>query len=339
MKEAKPPSTYAEAGVDISKENTDIEAIGKWVKKTFEFASVGADFGHYANTISLGEWQLALATDGVGSKLLIAEMMEKYDTIGIDCVAMNVNDLICIGMKPAAFVDYLATEKPLGAKKAEEIAKGLYEGCKESNIPILGGEMATLKDIVKGFDLAGTALGIGKKEQLIDGSKIKKGDSIIGIASNGIHSNGFTLARKVLLSSCSITDELANGRTLGEELLRPTEIYVKAIMELIEKVETKGVAHITGSGFNKLRRLTSLGFEISFLPEIPLIFQLIKELGNIAWEEMFSTFNMGIGMAVIVSPEDEEKALETINQFNEAWVIGKIADEGKIRIKPYKVEL
>ncbi|MFW9990562.1 MAG: adenylosuccinate lyase [Candidatus Odinarchaeota archaeon] len=334
-----PPKTYAEAGVDINKEISDIKAIGQWVAKTFEFGDVGAGFGHYVNTIGLDDWELGLATDGVGSKLMVADMVGKYDTIGIDCVAMNVNDLLCLGMKPVAFVDYLATEKSLGPEKAGAIAKGLYEGCKQASIPILGGEMATLPEMITGFDLAGTALGIAKKGTLVDGTAIKPRDVIIGMASNGIHSNGFTLARKVLLSSRGINDRLSNGKTIGEELLRPTRIYCREVLALMDELEVKGIAHITGSGFRKMMRLTGYGFRIDYLPELPLIFREIKEQGNISWDEMFSTFNMGIGMVVVVSPKHEDRVLEILSQFGDTWKIGQIIEEKKVIVNPYSVTL
>jgi adenylosuccinate lyase len=334
------PINYAESGVDIEKEKSDITIIGDWVKKTFEFGKVSEKFGHYANTIALEEYELGLTTDGVGSKLLIAEMMDKYDTIGIDCVAMNVNDLLCLGMKPLAFVDYIATEKSLGKKKAEQVAKGLYEGCKEVKIPILGGEMATLPDIVKGFDLAGTALGIAKKGTLVDGSTIEPRDIVIGLASNGIHSNGLTLARKVLLPKMDILDKLSNGITLGEELLRPTKIYNKEILSLLEKIPVKGIAHITGGGFKKLLRLTNYGFRMDYLPMIPPIFVKIQQLGKISSEEMFSTFNMGVGMVIVVTPEHRNSALNHLRQFGDAWEIGVITEEKqKIHIVPFDLKL
>jgi len=333
------PKTYAESGVDISKESSDIEAIGKWVAKTFDSSKVGTGFGHYANTIEVGEWELGLATDGVGSKLLVAEMTGKYDTVGIDCVAMNVNDLLCLGMKPVAFVDYLATEKALGEEKAGAIAKGLYEGCKQADIPILGGEMATLPEIVNGFDMAGTALGIAEKGKLVDGSTIKPGDTVIGIASNGIHSNGFTLARKVLLANRDVNHLLPNGRTVGEELLRPTRIYCTEILALIEQVQVKGIAHITGGGFRKMMRLSEYGFLIDNLPEIPLIFKEIQELGKIEWKEMFTVFNMGIGMVVIVSQEYEKDTLEILSKHGETWKLGTVIEEKKVIIEPHSVEI
>lgn len=337
------PKTYADAGVDINKENIDIEAIGKWVTKSFDLGKnkVSTSFGHYANTIPIDDYELGLATDGVGSKLLIAEKMEKFDTIGIDCVAMNTNDLLCLGLKPIAFVDYLATDKALGLEKADAIAKGLYEGCKLSKMPLLGGEMATLPDIVKNFDLAGTALGIARKGTLIDGSTIKSKDLVIGIPSSGIHSNGFTLARKVLLPRYKLDEKLPNGRTLGEELLIPTKIYYNEVMALLEaNIPIKGIAHITGSGFRKIMRLTNKSINIDFLPELPTIFSEIKTIGNVSWEEMFSTFNMGIGMVIIISSEERMKTLEILSKFTKAWELGNIGyEENKISINPYNIVL
>ena len=333
------PTTYAEAGVDIVKESEDIDVIGNWVKKTFEFASTGMNFGHYANSISVGDYELGLSTDGVGSKLIVAELANKYDTIGIDCVAMNVNDLLCLGFKPLAFVDYIATESSLGLKKSDEIAKGLYDGCKQSNIPILGGEMATLPDIIKGFDLAGTALGIKQAGTLIDGSKIEVGDSIIGLESNGIHSNGFTLARKVLFSKYGISHVLNSNISLGDELLKPTRIYTKEILAVIDKMDVKGIAHITGSGFKKLLRLGENGYQITKIPNLMEIFSLIQKEGNIPWKEMFTTFNMGIGMIIVVNPESVESTLTILKESSEAWVIGKIIKEKKVVIDPYNIEI
>lgn len=333
---SNPPSTYADAGVDIREEALAIKKIGEWVKKTFEFGNISEDFGHYANTVQVGESLLGLTTDGVGSKILVADAAGKYDTIGIDCVAMNVNDLLCLGMKPIAFVDYLATDSSFNPELAEQVAKGLYEGCRQAQIPILGGELATLPDIVKGFDIAGTALGIAPVGQLIDGSKIQPDDVVLGLPSNGIHSNGFSLARKVLFSKYKLSTLLRNGRTVGEELLRPTKIYREEILQILEQVRPHGIAHITGSGFRKLMRLSRYGCELSGLPEPELVFAEIKEHGNVSWSEMYSTFNMGVGMVVIVSPEDVQVVKGIVNSAVE---LGVVTEDPTITIPKYNVVL
>ncbi len=341
----KIPSDYARAGVSLAAEEDDIKRIGRWVKKTHQFGKVAAKFGHYANLIEWkDDWLLALTADGVGSKVLVAQMAEKYDTIGIDCVAMNVNDLISMGIRPVAFVDYLAVESPL-KERAEEIAKGLYEGCRQAEIPLLGGEYATLPEIIKGidskgFDLAGAALGVVRRKNLITGDAIQAGDAVIGISSNGLHSNGYTLARKVLLNQYPLDYELPWEISIADELLKPTYIYTKPILSLLENNTTiHGLAHITGSGFKKLHRITKYGFEITTYPKIPEIFHFIQQNGNISYQEMFSTFNMGIGFIVITPMEEKEDALSQLNKFYPSYELGIITKDSAVNIKPYKVIL
>jgi len=342
------PKTYAEAGVDETLVTRGLEILGKYVRESFKYGEVMQDYGHYANTVKVSEdLCLAMSTDGVGSKVLVAEMVGKYDTIGEDCVAMNVNDLICIGATPVGFVDYLASEKPLPEKIIDEIGKGLLNACAESNIPILGGETAILPDMIRGMsgsglDLAGTAIGIAKPNELFDGSGIEEGDVILGVASNGIHSNGFTLARKVLFSKYSVNDELAWKITLSDELLRPTRVYVKHFKELKEAgVNIKGLAHITGSGFRKVLRLGEFKFEIENFPEIPPIFELIRTTGNISWHEMFTTFNMGIGLVVLVPPSQVEQALAALTKHDVAFLLGFVekTQRGTVEIKSYGVKI
>ena len=252
------PKDYKSSGVDIEVEEKSINALVSIIKETLQFrkGKIGAaigDIGSYSGFIEFGDYALSLATDGVGSKVLVAQKLRKYDTVGIDVIAMNVNDVICNGATPLAFVDYIALEKT-SKYMLNEIAKGLLEGAKQSDMPIVGGETATLPDIIKGngegFDLAGTCLGVVKKEKIISGKDIAPGDVIIGIESSGIHSNGLTLARKIL------------GESDYPELLVPTRIYVKQILDLIEHVKVKGMAHITGSGLLNLKRLKKgIGFD------------------------------------------------------------------------------
>ncbi len=343
MTTSSSPRTYAEAGVDIDKERETIRIIQKWVQKSFAFGNIVTKFGHYANLIEHEGLLLALATDGVGSKLLVAQMAKQFDTIGIDCVAMNVNDLLAMNIRPLAFVDYLAVQSPLSPSIANEIAKGIYLGCQQSKIPILGGELATLPEIIRGvndlgFDLAGTALGIASPEQLITGNDIKPGDKIIGLESSGLHSNGYTLARKVILSELSIDDKFSWGTRVADELLKPTRIYVDSILNLTSKVPVAGLAHVTGSGFKKLHRITNFGFNLSDFPDIPRIFKEIQERGRITNEEMFSTFNMGIGFVVVVQEDHLDEAMDILRKQGEnPHVLGDITTDGKIRIPQYEV--
>jgi phosphoribosylformylglycinamidine cyclo-ligase len=340
------PSSYADAGMDEAQVAKGVETIGGFVRESFRYGEVMHDFGHYANTVKISDdLGIALSTDGVGSKVLVAELARKYHTIGEDCVAMNVNDLICIGATPIGFVDYLASETPLSTGIIEQIGQGLLAGCSKAEIPILGGETAILPDIIRGLngpglDLAGTAVGLVKPDAIIDGGKIRADDVILGIASNGIHSNGFTLARKVLFSIYSISDKLPWETTLEDELLRPTSIYVPHFKALKDSTVTiKGIAHITGSGFRKILRLGKFRFIIENYPDIPPIFRLIQKTGNIDWREMFSTFNMGIGLIIIVPEEDVSQSLEILSSFGEVFRLGRVeeARKGSIEIKPYGV--
>ncbi len=347
-KHPRVPKSYAEAGVDETSVAKGLKVLGKYVKESFKFGDVTQDYGHYANTIKISEdICIGMSTDGVGSKVLVAELAERYDTIGIDCVAMNVNDLICIGSIPVGFVDYLASEIPLSEKIMDEIGKGLLAGCKESGIPILGGETAILPDMIRGvkgpgLDLAGTAVGIANPSELIDGQAINMGDAIIGIESNGIHSNGFTLARKVIFSKYKIDDELPWGSTTADELLKPTRIYVKHFKALKDAgIQINGIAHITGSGFKKVLRLGKWKFHFEQFPEIPDLFNLIRYIGDITWFDMFTTFNMGIGLVLIVSNEDKEKALEILNKLDKTYMLGSVEDskEGSVVIDPHEVTI
>lgn len=325
------PTTYKEAGVDIDKRQEVMKNFINLMKKTFKFGDkkigrVLMDLGNYANLIELGDYGIAFKTDGVGTKVLIAQKLNKYDTVGIDMVAMNVNDLICVGAEPIALVDYIALQS-VNEKILNEIAKGIYEGAKQANIAVIGGETAIVPDLIKGikkgvgFDLSGTGLGIVKKDRIIDGSKIKIGDVVIGFDSSGIHSNGLTLARKVL------------PEKFYPELLTPTRIYVREILEIINKYKVHGLAHITGGGYRNLLRLTKYGFELKNLPELnesnTKIFAEIQEYGNISDEEMYNTFNMGIGFCVIVNKKDGSEILKNYN----CRKIGEVIAEHKVVIE------
>ncbi len=321
------PKDYKSSGVDIKVEERSIGVLVSVIKETLQFrkGKIGAaigDIGSFSGFIEFGEYALSLATDGVGSKVLVAQKLKKYDTVGIDVIAMNVNDVICNGAAPIAFVDYIALEKTseyiLG-----EIAKGLLEGARQSDMPIVGGETATLPDIIKGdgegFDLAGTCLGVVEKNKIISGKDIVHGDVIIGIASSGVHSNGLTLARKAL------------GDEDYPELFIPTRIYVKQVLDLIENVKVKGMAHITGGGLLNLKRLKKgMAFELE-LPEPPMIFKKIMDTG-IEIEEMYRTFNMGTGFMIVVSKEDKDKTLEILNNYYHSYLIGKVIEGNNIKV-------
>ena len=317
--------TYKTSGVNIKEEEFVIKEMSNLLRKTFRFrkgkiGGVLCDIGLYANLIDMGDYALAVTMDGVGSKVLVAQELRKYDTIGIDLVAMNVNDLICVGAEPLALLDYLAMEK-INPEIAKEICVGLYEGARLAGISIIGGETATLPDIIKGidewgFDLAGTAVGIVKKDKIITGDKISPGDSILGFKSNGIHSNGLTLARKVL------------PKDMWLDLLLPTRIYVKEIMTLISEYDVHGLAHITGGGFKNLERLSDYGFMLNNLPKPHPIFTKIQTEAEISDEDMYRTFNMGIGFCAIVDKKDAE---DIVSKYD-CCVIGEVTGGKGVKI-------
>ena len=331
--------TYRESGVDIEKEERAIKGTLSSVKSHRK--GIGTPLGgHYAGMIEFGEYVLVLCIDGVGSKVKIASEVKKWDTVGIDCIAMNVNDAICLGAEPLAFVDYLAIDDPK-PELTKEIGKGLEEGAKLSNISIIGGETASLPEIVNGFDLAGTCLAYVKKSDIITGEDIASGDIIIGLESSGIHSNGYTLARKVIeLSNLTYSDKFPDksypNKTIGQVLLTPTRIYVKEILELLKEIKVHGLAHITGSG---LRNLIRLKKDVKFIIKDPFepqkIFNFLKKQGNINNKEMYQTFNMGMGFAVIVSSTDVDKTLKILKKYSQARVkqVGRI-EKGKGVIVP-----
>ena len=309
--------TYKSAGVDIKKIKKSQIEIGKIIQSTHKLqkkAKIAHGFGHYAGIIEIsGGTLLASHTDGVGTKVVIANLMKKYDTIGIDCIAMNVNDIICIGATPISFVDYIAANKNDTAI-FRKIVQGLAKGAKKAGVPIVGGETAIMPDLFSGkgfsFDLSGMVTGILSKKQMVLGKSIKSGDAIIGLQSTGLHSNGYSLARKALLSKYSVKDKIKGVGSLGKALLAPTEIYVKPVLESLEKCKIHGLAHITGGSFTKLLRLKKIGFNLDSLPKTPPLMQLIEDQG-VKQEEMYKTFNMGIGFCVI-TPKSEVSKIKSI---------------------------
>ncbi len=323
--------TYADAGVDIESENASITAIVSGIQSTLSLRKgrVGESItgiGHFSGIIRINEKKgIALTSDGVGSKILVANMLSKYDTIGIDLIAMNANDIICTGAEPLTLVDYLAVEKH-DAKISSEIARGLSAGAKMAGISISGGELATLPEIINGIDLAGFMIGIVDIESIITGEDIRPGDAVVGLESSGIHSNGLTLARKVLFEKYGPNEKIFDKRTVAQELLVPTKIYVKEVLELINVVRPAGLANITGGGLGNLSRLTSHGFYIDNLPEEQSVFKEIQK-GNVSEKEMYRTFNMGIGFCVVVKNNDVETVIDICKKFGTiATKIGKVVE-------------
>jgi len=309
--------TYKDAGIDIKKIRQSQATIGRLISSTHKLqkrVKTMSGFGHYAGIVEMpGGKLLATHTDGVGTKIIIAQMMKKYDTVGIDCVAMNVNDIICTGAMPISFVDYIAANRN-DQEIFTQIVRGLVRGAKKAEVPIVGGETAILPDLMSeknfSFDLAGMVVGILNKQDMILGDTITPGDVIIGVKSSGLHSNGYSLARKVLLPKYSLRHRIKRLGTLGDALLAPTEIYVKPVLEALSECDIHGLAHITGGSFTKLLRLKKIGYMLDNLPEPPEIFQIIEN-EDVEKEEMYKTFNMGIGFCLI-SPEEEEERIDEI---------------------------
>ena len=322
----KKKMTYADSGVDIFKEEKTVSSLTMMVKAGRKgFGKALNIKGHYAGLVDFGKHALTLCTDGVGSKVIIADEMKKWDTVGIDCIAMNVNDCICVGATPVAFVDYLAMEKP-NQKIAEQIGIGLNRGAKLSNISLVGGETALLPELIHGFDLAGTCLGYVEKKNIITGEKIKIGDVIIGLRSSGIHSNGLTLARKIFENRYHERFPKSNKK-IGEVLLEPTKIYVQEILNVIKKFRVHGLAHITGRGVRKLLRLNkNVGYCIDAPFKPHPVFKLIKEIGNVDDNEMYQTFNMGMGFCIIASEKDADNIVDMLK--DEAKIVGSV-EKGK----------
>ncbi|MFT9848867.1 phosphoribosylformylglycinamidine cyclo-ligase [Aneurinibacillus sp. REN35] len=328
---------YKQAGVDIDAGNEAVERMKKHVKRTFrpevltDLGGFGALFG-----LDISKYKkpvLVSGTDGVGTKLKLAFAMDKHDTIGVDAVAMCVNDIVVQGAEPLFFLDYLACGKVV-PERIEAIVKGIADGCEQSGCALIGGETAEMPGMydVAEYDIAGFSVGVVDAERVIDGKRIAEGDIIIGLASSGVHSNGFSLVRKVLLDDAglSLHEEVAElGGRLGDVLLTPTRIYVKSCLALLEKVDVNGLVHITGGGFyDNIPRILPEGTaaQITYGSwDVPAVFELIAEKGNVAKQDMFRTFNMGIGMIAIVREKDTKEALRVLHEAGEqAQIIGRI---------------
>ncbi len=330
-------ANYKDAGVDVEAGYEAVRLIRKQVARTFRPGVIG-DIGGFGGLFSLGKYKyeepvLISGTDGVGTKLKLAFIMDRHDTIGIDCVAMCVNDIICSGAEPLFFLDYIATGRN-DPEKISQIVKGVADGCVMSGCALIGGETAEMPGFYQEneYDIAGFAVGIAEKSEIIDGSSIGQGDILIGIASSGVHSNGFSLVRRILSPSREKLEERIEkiGISLGDELLKPTKIYVQLVMKLIRKFKIKGLSHITGGGFiENIPRMLPPGVKAvvrkGTWPVLP-IFDLIRKLGNIPEKDMYNTFNMGIGMVAAVGADDAEAVMELIkNEGMNAYIIGEVS--------------
>ncbi len=326
---------YAAAGVDITAGYRSVELMKQHIKRTMTPGSL-SDLGGFGGLFELDlagmeKPVLVSGTDGVGTKLKIAFLMDRHDTVGIDCVAMCVNDIICCGAKPLFFLDYIACGKNVPEKIAD-IVKGVAEGCVQSGAALIGGETAEMPGFYPEdeYDLAGYSTGVVDKAKVIDNTKMQEGDIVIALPSSGVHSNGFSLVRKVFdVEHCDLKApvEALGGASLGETLLTPTKIYVKPVLKLLEEVQVRGISHITGGGFyENIPRSIPDGLgavidkdSVRILP----IFRLIQEAGNISERDMFNTYNMGVGMSIIVPADEKDRALEILRSCGEdAYVIG-----------------
>ena len=336
--------SYKAAGVDITAGYKAVELMKEHVAKTMVFGNVPDDIGGFGGLLELDlegieKPVLVSGTDGVGTKLKMAFLMDKHDTVGIDCVAMCVNDIICVGAKPLFFLDYIAVGKNYPEKVAQ-IVSGVAEGCIQSEAALIGGETAEMPGFYPEdeYDLAGFAVGVVDKSRVLKKETVCEGDVIIGLPSSGVHSNGFSLVRKVLdVEHADIKAPLEElgGKSIGETLLTPTKIYVKPMVNLFREVTVKSVAHITGGGFyENIPRSLPKGFGVRIPREnvkVLPIFKLIAERGNIPERDMFNTFNMGVGMTCIVAKEDADRTLEVLKANGEdAYVLGEVvkSEEG-----------
>lgn len=349
--------TYKQSGVDIDEGNRAVDLIKGKIKTTYDNNVIG-DLGNFSGLYSLKDFTnmtepvLLSSTDGVGTKLKLAQMMNKHDTVGIDLVAMCVNDLICQGAKPLFFLDYIATGK-LVAEQVEQIVSGIVEGCKMAGCALVGGETAEMPGMYSEdeYDLAGFSVGIADREKIVSGKNVKSGDTLIGVASSGVHSNGFSFVRKIFLDKYGYTldqyiEEL--GMTLGDALLTPTKIYVKLVLDLVEKHELKAIAHITGGGvIENITRVIPDGLGLNIKTDSwqkPPIFEMIENLEMVDKRELHKSFNMGVGLVLVVDKDEASDVVDYINNNNlqndveidkkyaelmkdKAYIIGEVVDD------------
>ncbi len=349
MSEANDGMTYGESGVDTEEASRALRGLAACVTETHRFrdrAGVGRPLrglGYYANVLDLGDGRgLAVAADGVGTKLMVAELMGRYDTVGIDCIAMNVNDLICVGAEPIAMLDYVAVGKADDGVLAQ-LGAGLLEGARQCEITIPGGELAQVREMLRGsgategFDLVGTAVGTVPLDKVMWGQDVRPGDAVVGVASRGLHSNGYTLARRALCPDGDYgrhDDDL--GRTVGEELLEPTALYVALAKDLFSQdLPLHAICHITGDGYMNLTRVEAdVGFILDDFPPPMPVFAAIQERGGVDIAEMYTVFNMGIGLCVILPEDHAATVMETSTRHGyDARVLGRVTDRsGSVEI-------
>lgn len=333
MSGSKKPLTYAQAGVNIDAKSQAIEALVRQLvfRRSGPVRMIDLP-GQFTGLIDFGEFALTLCTDGVGTKLLIAKAMGKWDTIGIDCVAMNVNDTICVGAEPISFVDYLAIDRP-DPDLMEKIGIGLNKGCELANCDLVGGEVAVLPEMMKEIDLSGCCLGMVRKDKIIDGSKVRPGDAVIGLPSSGVHSNGLTLARKVLETNKVDLGERFSAlqQSIGMELLIPTYIYVREVLGIVNECEVHGMIDVTGGGLrNFLRLRRGMGVTIDDPMPVNAVFRVLADIGGLEMEEMYQTFNMGMGFALVCPQEETGRACSIYGKG--AKVVGTIIDEAGVSV-------
>ena len=326
--------TYEKSGVSIDQKSNAIKALVD--KLEYKRDGIGQNVrlpGLFASLIDFGDKYITLATDGVGTKLMIAEALNKWDTVGIDCIAMNVNDTICVNAEPTSFVDYIAINKP-NEEITKEIGIGLQKGAELSNMEIVGGEIAVLPEIVNGVDLSGTCLGYVAKDRIITGETCEEGDLIIALKSSGIHSNGLTLARKIVEANNIGWNDKVSGlsKSMGEELLTPTEIYVKQVLEITSNFNVHGLVDITGGGLrNILRMKKGLQYVISDPVKPAPIFQKLQELGEVEDKEIYQTLNMSMGFTIIAPADDAEQIAK---KYSNAEIVGRVQKGNGVLLEP-----
>ena len=329
--------TYSKAGVNIDKKSSSIGSlVGELTYRRKGFGQMVQKSGLFASLIDFGDRYVTLATDGVGTKILIAEELGIWNTIGIDCIAMNVNDTICVNAQPISFVDYIAIDKPDDAL-TQQVGIGLNKGAELSDMEIVGGEIAVLPEMVNGLDLSGTCMGVVDKDKIITGETCEKGDLIVALQASGLHSNGLTLARKVVeANNIKLTDSVPGlSQCIGKELLTPTEIYVKQVLGITSKHTVHGLVDITGGGLrNILRMRKGLKYTIDDPVKPNPIFNVLQELGNIDDQEIYQTFNMGMGFTII-APADE--AEDIVRENKNAKIVGRVEEGNGVYYAPSKL--
>jgi len=329
--------TYSQAGVNIDKKSSSIDAlVGELKYQRKGFGQMLRKPCLFASLIDFGDKYVTLATDGVGTKIIIAQELSVWNTIGIDCIAMNVNDTICVNAAPISFVDYVAIEHP-DETVTQQIGVGLNRGAEMSDMEIVGGEIAVLPEVINGIDLSGTCLGFVPKDKMIVGDDCRKGDAIVALKSSGIHSNGLTLARKVVAANnIKMTDHVAGlSQSIGKELLTPTEIYVKEVLDIAANHEVHGLVDITGGGLrNILRMRKGLKYTIDDPVKPAPIFKILQELGNIEDHEIYQTLNMSMGFTIIAPEED---AADIVREHVNAKIVGRVEEGAGVYFEPAKL--